>query len=59
VLAILETRTRVIFALAISASLGTFLLRLAAADEVLVFAVSAIALAGLAAAVGEGTDQIG
>jgi Ca2+:H+ antiporter len=44
---------------AIVASLSTLLLRVAGAEGVLVFAVSAVGLAGLAALVGEGTDQLG
>ncbi|HEY5487435.1 MAG TPA: hypothetical protein VIK06_07300 [Candidatus Limnocylindrales bacterium] len=53
------TRARVIAAVAIVASLTTLLLRTAGADGVAVFAVSAVALAGLAALVGEGTEQLG
>ena len=54
-----ETRTRIIVLFALGATLATILLRVAAANEVAVFVASAIALAGLAAVVGEGTDQLG
>ena len=46
-------------AVAIAATLATFILRQAGGDHVLVFVISAIALAGLAGLVGEGTDQLG
>jgi Ca2+:H+ antiporter len=53
-------RTAIILAtVAGTATVATFVLRLAGADHVLVFVVSAVALAGLAALVGEGTDQLG
>jgi Ca2+:H+ antiporter len=55
----IETRTKVVAVVAISASLATLLLRLVGAGEVLTFAAAAVALAGLAAMVGEGTDQLG
>jgi Ca2+:H+ antiporter len=55
----LETRTKVVVGLAVAASLAALLLRLAGGGDVLVFAACALALAGLAAMVGEGTDQIG
>jgi Ca2+:H+ antiporter len=55
----LETRTRIVVLLALVATLATILLRLAAANQVAVFVASAVALAGLAAVVGEGTDQLG
>src|SRR5205807_3299674 len=41
------------------ATLLTLILRLSSADSVVVFIVSAIALAGLASLVGDGTDQLG
>jgi Ca2+:H+ antiporter len=44
---------------AIAATAATFILRQAGGDHVVVFVVSAIALAGLAGLVGEGTDQLG
>lgn len=44
---------------AIGATLATFVLRQVGGDHVLVFVISAIALAGLAGLVGEGTDQLG
>jgi Ca2+:H+ antiporter len=49
----------VISAVAAIATAATFLLRLGGADHVLVFVVSAAALAALAALVGEATDQLG
>jgi Ca2+:H+ antiporter len=45
--------------LAIGASLLTLLLRLGGGDDVAVFVAAAAALAGLAAMVGESTDQVG
>jgi Ca2+:H+ antiporter len=44
---------------AIAATLATFILRQVGGDHVVVFVISAIALAGLAGLVGEGTDQLG
>jgi len=58
-MAYVATRTRIIALVAVGGSLGTFLLRLAAADQLVVFACSAVGLAGLAALVGEGTEQLG
>ncbi len=55
----LDKQIRVMFVVAAAASAGAFFLRTAGADAVAVFAVSGVALAGLAALVGEGTDQIG
>jgi Ca2+:H+ antiporter len=49
----------ILLLVAVAASVATFVGRLAAAPEVLVFVLSAIALAGLAGLVGEGTDQLG
>ena len=49
----------VISAVAALATLATFVMRTAGADHVLVFAMSAIALAALAALVGEATDELG
>lgn len=54
-----ETRTRIIVLLAVAATLATILLRVVSANQVAVFTASAVALAGLAAVVGEGTDQLG
>lgn len=54
-----ETRTRIIVLFALGATLATILLRTAAVSQVAVFATSGVALAGLAAVVGEGTDQLG
>ena len=58
-LAILGRRALILAAVAIGATALTFLLRLSSASPELVFIVSAIALAGLAGMVGEGTDQLG
>ena len=54
-----ETRTRIIAVIAITASLTALLLRVGGAGQVAVFAASAVGLGGLAAMVGEGTDQLG
>jgi Ca2+:H+ antiporter len=54
-----ETRSRIVAAVAIVASLTTLMLRIAGAEGVAIFCVSAVGLAGLAALVGEGTDQLG
>ena len=53
-----EARTRIIGLIAIGASGAAFLLRLAGAAGVPTFVASAIGLAGLAALVGEGTEQL-
>jgi Ca2+:H+ antiporter len=53
-----ETRTRFIAVVAVGASLAALLLKVGGAGGVLVFAASAIGLAGLAAMVGEGTEQL-
>jgi Ca2+:H+ antiporter len=58
VLSIVETRTRVIAGAAIAATLAALLLRSSGASPVAVFSVSGLALASLAAMVGEGTDQL-
>jgi Ca2+:H+ antiporter len=53
-------RTTVIMAfVAIVATAATIVLQLVGADHVLVFVASAVALAGLAGLIGEGTDQLG
>ena len=57
-LSYLETRTQVIAAVAIAATLGALVGRLLVISPVAVFALSSVALAGLAAMVGEGTDQL-
>ncbi len=57
-LSYLETRTRIITIVAISASLGALAGRFFAISPVAVFALSGVGLAGLAAMVGEGTDQL-
>jgi Ca2+:H+ antiporter len=59
VLSYFETRTRIIALVAVGASLGALSLRLSGAAGVAIFIASAIGLAGLAALVGEGTDQLG
>jgi Ca2+:H+ antiporter len=59
VLSYFETRTRIIVLVAVGASLAALVLRVGGAVGVPVFAASAIGLAGLAAMVGEGTDQLG
>jgi Ca2+:H+ antiporter len=53
-----DAKTRIIAAVAVSASVATLLLRLGGAPGVAVFVVSAIGLAGLAALVGVGTEQL-
>lgn len=53
-----ETRTRVIALVAIGASLATLGLRVGGASGVAEFIAAAIGLAGLAAMVGEGTEQL-
>jgi Ca2+:H+ antiporter len=55
----LETRTRIIALVAIGASLAALTLLVIGARGVPVFAASAVGLAGLAAMVGEGTQQLG
>ena len=57
-LSYVETRTRIIALVAVAASLAALLLRVGDAAGVAVFAASAIGLAGLAAMVGEGTNQL-
>jgi Ca2+:H+ antiporter len=59
VLSYVETRTRIIALVAIGASLAALGLRVGGASGVAVFAASAVGLAGLAAMVGEGTEQLG
>ena len=53
-----DTRTRVIALVAVGASLAALLLQLAGVTGVPVFGASAVGLAGLAAMVGEGTEQL-
>jgi Ca2+:H+ antiporter len=57
--AYIETRTRVIALVAFGATLATLLLRFASANSIVVFVAAAAGLAGLAALVGEGTEQLG
>ncbi len=52
-------RARVLGVVAIVATVAGFALRTAHGPDVATFAVTAVALAGLAALVGEGTDQLG
>jgi Ca2+:H+ antiporter len=56
---LLGRKVLILLAVAVGASVLTLILRNVGADSVIVFAVSAVALAGLAALVGEGTDQLG
>jgi Ca2+:H+ antiporter len=53
-----QTRARIIVLVAVGASLAALLLRAGGAGGVAVFTASAIGLAGLAALVGEGTEQL-
>ena len=57
-LSYLAARTRIIASVAIAATGGALLLRAADAAPATVFIISGVALAGLAALVGEGTDQL-
>jgi Ca2+:H+ antiporter len=56
--AYLETRTRLIALTALAATLAALVLVVSAAPPVAVFIVSGVALAALAAMVGDGTDQL-
>ncbi len=58
-LAMFDRQTRVIALVAFAASVLTLALRVAGAADLSVFVCSAIGLAGLAALVGDGTDQLG
>jgi len=58
VLSYFETRTRIIVLVAVGASLAALALRVGGAAGVAVFGASAVGLAGLAALVGEGTEQL-
>ncbi len=53
-----ETRTRIIVAVAVGASVAALMLRIGGAAGVAIFGASAVGLAGLAALVGEGTAQL-
>jgi Ca2+:H+ antiporter len=57
--ALLGRKGLVLLAVAVTGAAITFLLRLAGASDVAIFIVAAVTLAGLAALVGEGTDQLG
>jgi Ca2+:H+ antiporter len=54
-----DRKTRWIGLVAVASSVATLLMRWAGSGDVAVFVVSAVALAGLAAVVSEGTDQVG
>src|SRR5437868_6350583 len=56
---LLGRKTLITIGVAGLATLLTFVLKAAGADSVLVFIISAIALASLASLVGDGTDQLG
>jgi Ca2+:H+ antiporter len=58
VLSYFETRTWIIALVAVGASMAALLLRASGASGVAIFTASAIGLAGLAALVGEGTEQL-
>jgi Ca2+:H+ antiporter len=58
-LALMGRKTLIIITVAVLATVMTLVLRSVGADSVLVFVVAAVALAALAASVGEGTDQLG
>jgi Ca2+:H+ antiporter len=53
------TQEKITIAVAVIASVLTLILRSFGANSVLIFVVSAVALAGLATLVGNGTDQLG
>src|SRR5438105_375575 len=52
-------KERVTIAVAALATVGTLALKAVGADSVIVFILSAVALASLASLVGDGTDQVG
>ncbi len=58
-IALLGRKVLVLGAVGVSGILVTLVLKLAGGGEVLVFIAAAVALAGLAGLVGEGTDQLG
>ena len=58
-LALLGRQAIVLVAISLTGFAATVLLRLAGADDVAVFVVAAVTLAGLAGLVGEATDQVG
>jgi Ca2+:H+ antiporter len=58
VLSYFETRTRIIALVAVGASLAALLLKIGGGGGVAVFGASAVGLAGLAAMVSEGTEQL-
>jgi Ca2+:H+ antiporter len=57
-LSLIDTKTRVIALVAVLATLAAFAMRLVGTEPVAVFVASGVALAGLAAMVGDGTDQL-
>jgi Ca2+:H+ antiporter len=59
VLATFGRNATILGIVAVGATAATFVLRQTGGDHVVVFVVSAVALAGLAGLVGEGTDQLG
>jgi Ca2+:H+ antiporter len=59
ILSLFDTRERITILLSVLATLLTIVLRSIGANSVVVFFVSAIALAALASMVGDGTDQLG
>ncbi len=56
---LLGRRGLILLAIAIAGAVLTFVLRTTGASDVAIFGVAAVTLAGLAALVGEGTDQLG
>jgi Ca2+:H+ antiporter len=57
-LSLIDTKTRVIALVAAMATVAAFAMRLVGTEPVAVFVASGVALAGLAAMVGDGTDQL-
>jgi Ca2+:H+ antiporter len=55
----LSTQEKITLAISVLATLATLGLRMAGANNVVVFVVSAVALAALASMVGDGTDHLG
>lgn len=56
---VLGRKAQIVIGVSLAATLATLLLRMAGANSVAVFIASAVALAGLASVVGEGTEQLG
>lgn len=59
IMKLLGRKVLVLIGVSVGAAVLTLILRGSGADSVLVFVISAVALAALAALVGEGTDQLG